>query len=286
VEGGRAVTDEVTKRRAKLGIELRKARTAAKMTQAQAAAKLGCRQGKINKIETTQCAVSSGDLSTLLAIYNLPERDKIAIQMLAARGVPTSSRSRVYLQMRALEPEATEILSLHSERLPGLLQSEHYARTQLARAGDAEDVASLLLDRQERIRLLTVENQPRYRVILSESSLHRMPGGRTARLVADQAQHLLDLCVAHEHISVQILTYNADIPFLDPDFTVLKYAGAQSDVAYVEYGTEGRLLRRAKTVAERERYWNQLHRAALTYEASRSFLHDVVAAARRAGGNT
>lgn len=277
------MADEVTKRRAKLGVELRKARSAAKMTQAQVAAKLGCRQGKINKIETTQCAVSSRDLSMLLAIYDLPERDKVAIQMLAVQvgGVPTSSMSRVYLQMRALEPETTEILTLHSERMPGLLQSEHYTRTQLARAGDAADMAALLWDRQERIRVLTVENRPRYRVILSESSLYRMPGGRAPHLVADQAQYMLDFCAAHEHISVQILTYNADIPFLDPDFTVLKFAGAQSDVAYVEYATEGRILRRAKTVAERERYWHQLRRAALTHEDSRSFLHDLVALARR-----
>lgn len=278
------MADDVTKRRAKLGVELRKARSAAKMTQAQAAAKLGCRQGKINKIETTQCAVSSSDLSMLLAVYDPPEPDRIAIQTLAAGGVPTSSRSRVYLQMRALEPDATEILSLHSERMPGLLQSEHYTRTQIARARSAADMASLLWDRQERFRLLAVENQPRYRVILSESSLHRMPGGRAPYLVAGQAQYLLDLCATHEHISVQILTYDADIPFLDPDFTVLKFAGAQSDVTYVEYATEGRILRRAKTVAERERYWYQLHRAALTYEDSRRFLHHVVTLARRPVG--
>ena len=100
--------------------------------------------------------------------------------------------------------------------------------------------------------LLTAARAPRYRVILSESSLHRMPGGRRPTLVEDQAQHLLDLDDDHEHVSIQILTYEADIPYLDPDFTVLEFdgtrPGAHKDTVYVEYATEGRVSTGARPV--------------------------------------
>jgi transcriptional regulator with XRE-family HTH domain len=283
------VADDATKRRARLGAELRRVREDAGMTQARVASALGCVQGKINKIETTQCAVSPKDLARLLAIYEVPEEPRNRIQLLAAHagpGVRAGSRSNsAYLQLRMLEGDASLIRSLHSERIPGLLQSEHYMLRQYESAGDATDVSSLLLDRRERVGLLSAARAPRYRTILSESSLQRMPGGRRATLVEDQAQYLLDLIDEHEHVSIQILTYDANIPYLDPDFTVLEFdgtrPGAHKDTVYVEYATEGRVSTGARLVIDRVKYWNRLRQAALSPEDSKKYLHDLIVAARR-----
>jgi transcriptional regulator with XRE-family HTH domain len=283
------VADDATKRRARLGAELRRARDDAGMTQARVASALGCVQGKINKIETTQCAVSPKDLARLLAIYEVPEDRRTTIQLLAAHagpGVRAGSRSNAaYLQLRMLEGDATLIRALHSERIPGLLQSEHYMLRQYESAGDTTDVSSLLLDRRERVGLLSAARAPRYQAILSESSLHRMPGGRRPTLVEDQAQHLLNVIDEFEKVSIQILTYEAKIPYLDPDFTVLEFdgsrPGAHKDTVYVEYATEGRVATGARLVADRVKYWNRLHQAALSPEDSKKYLHDLVLAARR-----
>jgi transcriptional regulator with XRE-family HTH domain len=271
---------DAAKRRAKLGAELRNARAEAGMTQTQAAAALGCRQGKINKIETSQCAISPKDLSKLLAIYEVRAERRAEIRQLATHagpGVPAHSRSNTaYLAMRAAEQRAAEVLSLHSERIPGLLQSEHYMLKQYALAGDGTDLATLLLDRQERAQVFANDDGPRYRAILSESSLHRLPGGRQPILVIDQAQHLLSLCESHAQLSVQILTFDADIPYLDTDFTVLTFGGREKDIAYVENVTEGRIIRGARPVADRLEYWQGMRHAALSPEESTEFLRDLI----------
>jgi transcriptional regulator with XRE-family HTH domain len=271
-------------RRGKLGAALRDARRAAGLTQERAAEELGCRQGKINKIETTQCAVSPKDLNRLLEIYQASDELANRIKVLAAPGAPGqptgSHPNSAFLQLLELEPQASEILALHSERIPGLLQSEYYTLSQFSRAGDPTDLAALLYDRQQRARLFTTENPPRYRVVLSESSLYRMPGGRTPALVIDQAEHLLTLDETHEQVSVHILTFEADIPYLDADFTVLKFTDGTKDLAYVEYATEGKIFRAAKPVAERELYWQRVRNAALGTEDSRKFLEDLIDRAR------
>jgi transcriptional regulator with XRE-family HTH domain len=271
-------------RRGKLGAALRDARLAAGMTQARAAAELGCRQGKINKIETTHCAISPKDLHRLIEIYSPADELAARIRVLSVHdgpGVPAGTRlNPSFLRLLELEPSATEILSLHSERMPGLLQSEYYTLTQFARAEDPTDVPTLLYDRQERARLFTIDDPPCYHVILSESSLHRLPGGRAPGLVIDQAQYLLTLGEAHERVSIQILTFDADIPFLDADFTVLRFEDSRQDLAYVEYATAGRIFRATKAVADRVAYWNLLHRAALGIEETRKFLEDLIEQAR------
>jgi transcriptional regulator with XRE-family HTH domain len=280
-------------RRTKLGSALRDARRAAGLTQARAATALGCRQGKINKIETTHCAISPKDLHQLLQIYRVPDDVATRIKALAVPtdpGRPDDSRPNPsFLQLLELERNATEILSLHSERIPRPLQCEPYMLMQFTRSGDRTNLATLLYDWRERARLFTADHPPQYNVILSESSLHRMPGGRSPALVIDQAEHLLALSSAHERVSLQILTFDAAIPYLDADFTVLRFGDTEKDVAkdiaYVEYATEGRMFRAAKPVADRVLYWNRVHNAALSVEDSRKFLVDLIDEARTAWRN-
>jgi hypothetical protein len=106
--------------------------------------------------------------------------------------------------------------------------------------------------------------------------LHRLPGGRQPILVIDQAQHLLSLCERHSQLSVQILTFDAKIPYLDADFTVLTFGGGEKNIAYVENATEGRIIRGAKPVADRLEYWEKIHHAALTPQESTKFLRDLI----------
>ncbi|OLF13090.1 hypothetical protein BLA60_07615 [Actinophytocola xinjiangensis] len=284
------MTGRLGARRTRLGAALREARRDAGLTQALAAAALGCRQGKINKIETTHCAISPKDLNQLLQIYGTSEDTASRIRSLAVSagpGHPADTRpSPSYLRLLELEQQASEILALHSERIPRPLQSEPYMLMQFTRSGESADLTSLLFDWQERARMFTADDPPHYRALLSESSLHRMPGGRTPSRVIDQAEHLLRLGRRHERVSIQILTFDADIPYLDADFTVLRFAGQEKDVAYVEYATEGRMFRAAKPVADRVLYWNRLRSAALTVEDSRKFLENLVDEARVAWSNT
>jgi hypothetical protein len=76
-----------------------------------------------------------------------------------------------------------------------------------------------------------------------------MPGGRNARMMIDQAEHLLRLMGEHEQLELRILTFDADIPYVDTGFKILQFPGDhQSDFAYVEYPGGIRKIRSAHEV--------------------------------------
>lgn len=282
---GDPVADEATLRRSELLARLRAARLAAGMTQTRVAAALDCSQGKINKIETGVSNIQPDDLNALLRLYNVPESERNEIKSLTALvgpAVPGRPRfSPAYLELLERERTAVEIRALHSERIPRLLQCERYLLTQFRHAGDSTDPTTLLFTQAERAKIFSQDNPPRYRVVLAESALHRQPGGRTPSMAIDQAKHLIDLGKSHPRVSIQILTYGAELPFLEPDFTVLKFGGRARDVAYAEHIATEIVFHRAKALRHVVAYWDQVHRAALNVDDSQAFLHDLIERAKR-----
>jgi transcriptional regulator with XRE-family HTH domain len=283
------VAQEATKR-LQLGQALAAARKGAGITQQRAANAIGCTQPKINKIETTTCTVTRNDLDNLLRVYDPPEEQRQRILQLAAESRPGPSAgirvNRDYLKLLDLERQATEVLVLHAERIPNLLQSEHYMLMQHKAAGhgplDPIDMARILQDRQEREQLFTTARPPRYRALFSVSAFHRMPDGRTAELVIDQAQHLLMLADKYpSHLTIQVIPWRAKLPYLPHDLTVLRFADPKDDQVYSEYGIgESRIYSGKKQVTAHIAYWTMAHDAALTVEETRKFLHDLIVEAR------
>lgn len=276
---------DATRRRAELGAELRKARDHAGLTQKQAATFLGCTQSKITKIETAASDVKPHDLERLLRLYDPSEALLLKIKTLAALPSPglTEIARRphaAYVRLLDKEPRASVVLALHSERIPCPLQSNPYRLKQYQLAGDSTAQAVLMLDRNHRAEIFTdPARTTRYRVLLSESALHRLPGGRTPDLLVDQAKYLLELTERYERLSLQIVTFTADIPFMDADFTVLKFSDPKDDVAYVDTNIDAQLIEGTQRVADREKYWHRVQRAALSTEDSKKFLHGLMDAA-------
>jgi transcriptional regulator with XRE-family HTH domain len=278
------VVNDATSRR-QLGRELRKARTEAKLTQSAIAAILGCGQGKINKIETTLVAVSRAELELMLKAYQLPEDKADDLRRLAVHDRIRRRRNSVltspaFEELSDRESDATEVLCWHSERIPGPLQSEHYMFQQFNTNAGTYDVVQLARRRLARTRVFTVENPPHYQVILSESSLYRMPGGRSPELVVDQAEHLLTCMKSYARLTLRILTFDAPVPYVDSDFVVLRF-NDEDDFAYLEYPGGARILTKPKELAHFEEHWRELRDAALSTEDSMQFL-DQLAEVHRA----
>ena len=163
---------EATARR-RLSRELRTARIAAGLTQSAVAEYLGCRQGKVNKIEDGSVGVDAGDLEKLLAHYGIDGDDELAGRL---RALAEEDRQRqrtklppvprAYRQFCDLQLEASEILGWHSEGIPGSLQSDHYVLTQFKEyARTDRDVAELLRMRRARTEVLTIAGAPRFQVV-------------------------------------------------------------------------------------------------------------------------
>lgn len=269
-----------TARRRQLGRALRKAREQAGLTQSTVAKRLGCGQAKINKIETTLVAISLDELETLIALYGIADLKAAELRALASQDHADGPRRTVaspawsaFEQLRDLEQDARDILCWHSERIPKPLQSEYYLLKQHhADTKTPADVVRLLRQLEARARIFTIDDPPLYRVILSESSLRRMPGGRSPKLVVDQVEHLLGLMNRYERLRLQILTFQAMIAFVDTDFQILRFAGDEPDFAYVEAAGGARTFERAEEINRFEEHWRELSSAALSLGETKAYL--------------
>lgn len=282
----RTELEDPTTRRLQLGRALRMARKATGLTQAAVAAALSCSQGKINKFETTFVTVSRPDLDMMIELYGIGEEKAEELRQLAEIDRPDlRPRTKLvgtwsaFASFVNLESDASEICCWHSERIPAPLQSEHYMLRQ-HQTDSTSATDKVIRQKQARSRIFAAENPPSYRVVLSESSLHRMPGGRSPELIRDQVDHLLDLIAEHKHLTLQILSFDAPVPFVDSDFEILRFADGHSDFAYIESPGGARTFKRPNDLNKFEEHWRQLHDAALSREDSITFLEDLAKKAR------
>lgn len=275
------VNDEATTRRQSLGRKLRRARDAAGLTQAAVAERLGCGQAKINKIETTLVGISPTELDKLLEIYGVTgtavdELRELAEQDLRAGPARTkfSTAMAAFAALSGLEQEATEIRCWHGERIPGTLQCEAYVLKQHEHLFTQDgDVAGVLRQWTARTGLFTAAAPPRYRVVLSESSLHRLPGGWSAELLTDQVTHLLALTATHPRLELRILPFAAAVPFVEIDFQILRFDNpAQPDFAYIEHPGGSVKYHKADVLRKFDEHWQKLADAALSPMDSTIFL--------------
>ncbi|MEV5753378.1 helix-turn-helix transcriptional regulator [Actinoallomurus sp. NPDC052308] len=134
-----------------------------------------------------------------------------------------------------VESEATEMLEYEPQAVPGLLQTEEYARAQI-RTGrirdNDEEIERHVAARMSRQEILTRKNPPFLWVILDEAVLRRPVGG--VEVMRDQFARLVDVSQS-AHVMLQVLPFAAGAHggmsgpmtlFTLPDETMLVYAEA------------------------------------------------------------
>ncbi|MFJ3878616.1 helix-turn-helix domain-containing protein [Streptomyces sp. NPDC090077] len=201
-----------TYRQARLGAELRKMRLHAGVTAEFAAGLLGIDRGKIPNIESGVRTISAERLSTLAANYGCTDETYLAaltaMTQARVRGWWDQYRGRLaagMLDIAELEWHATQLHTVQTVHVPGLLQTEDYARAifgaflpELTRL----DVELRVAFRRER-RLVLERPQPvRYTGFVHEAALRMQFGGRRAALA--QLEYLAEQSTA-DHITIRVL---------------------------------------------------------------------------------
>lgn len=279
------MNEDATARRQQLGRLLRRAREAAELTQTYVAGKLGCGQAKITKIETTLVGISLPELAILIDLYELPAHEAAELRRLTeldqqngpARTKHSTSPA-AFGELTELEPEAREIRCWHSDRIPGTLQSQMYvlAQHESEFAANNAEVTRVLRAWTARTKLFTMENPPRYRAILSESSLRRIRASRATQLGVDQSEHLVKLIDRHQQLELQILLFDAEIDYVDSDFQHLMFDGDRhGEFVYIEYPGASRKCKSEPVLAKCREEWEKLSAAALDLSESREFLNKI-----------
>jgi len=239
----------------------------------------------LSRIETAHTGISESDLDRLLTVYDVPAEDRDRLRDLNRRGRArvwwTQYRSSVphpYDEYVALEAEAVLISEWEAQIVPGLLQTDEYARAVIeAGAGvRGQDVVERRLAlRMARQSILTLEPIATLSMVLDEAVLHREVGGpgvlrrQLTRLANDSRRPGLEL---------RILPFSAGAHAAQTEsFMVLEFApGTRNPVVHSESLTGGLFQVTPDEVEVYREALTDLRQRALSAEDSRTAIHERV----------
>jgi hypothetical protein len=213
------------------------------MTGEQVSEKLGWSVAKVSRIETARTAVAPGDLAQLLDAYEVSGSHREWLT-----GLGHSARQRgwwdayadvlgpEYATLIALEAQAESVAWYAAQVVPGLLQTEDYAR-EIFRAtlpfsppGEIERRVRVQIARR---RVLAGDNPLRLWVALDEAALRKKVGG--AAVMAPQLRYLA-AAATWPNVEIQVVPDAAGAhPAVTGEFVVLHLPEPSApDVAYTE----------------------------------------------------
>jgi len=228
-----------TVRRRELGALLRRLREEKGMSVKQVTEYLLCSPSKVSRIETGQRGATLRDVRDLCGLYGVTdqaERDRLMyLAMESKQHGWWQSFDLPYSTYVGLEAEAVSIRDYDSAVVPGLLQTEDYARAR--HEGAFPRLAPDVIDQRveatlTRQRILTKTDAPVFFSILDEAVLHREVGGpRVAKAQLRQVVEYSEL----PNVTVQVIPYRVGAhPAVDSTFTIVELTGLVPGVVYVE----------------------------------------------------
>lgn len=259
----------LTVRQRELGKRLRELRHQRDLTVEDVAGRLLCSATKVSRLETGMRRPSLRDVRDLCTLYDLDEQASAELMNLA-RGAREQGWWTRYVDVSfepyiGLETEATAITCYSMYDVPGLLQTEEYARA-LIKAIAPEIGADVFEQRVEvrlrRQRLLEQDNRPCYRALLDEAVLHRRVGG--AQVMYTQLGKILE-AAEKGRATVQIIPFDIGAyGAQDSNFVLLEFGESSvSPVVYVEGMTGSRYIDREPDVGGYREAVEQLRNSAL-----------------------
>lgn len=232
-----------TLRRRRLARELLRLRETAGMTIEQASATVGISASHLSRVERAQVGVRLPVVKLLLSTY---EADAAIGTYLTGIAKDASTRGwwhryvgsipEQYATYIGFEAEAEQIWSYDASTMPGLLQTEDYARAMFQ--GGAvryaeEEIARRVEVRLQRQALLTRDQPPKVWVVLDEAVIRRVVGG--TRVFAAQLERVAEVG-ALPHVDIQVMPFAVGAhPGTPGSFVVLKFPEpTDPPVVYIE----------------------------------------------------
>jgi transcriptional regulator with XRE-family HTH domain len=240
-----------TVQRLVLGGQLHRLRESRGISAEQAAEAIRGSHSKISRMEHGRVGFKERDVSDLLTLYGVTDSEERAALLNLAREANTPGWWHAYSDAMpswlepyvGLEAAASVLRTYEVQFVPGLLQTEEYARG-LIRLGSA--VSEDEIDRRAELRVSRQEilggpNPPQLWAVVDEGALRR-PVGST-EIVREQITHLMEMA-ERPAITLQILPFHAGPhAAMGGPFTILRFAEPDlADVVYIEQLTSALYL--------------------------------------------
>jgi transcriptional regulator with XRE-family HTH domain len=272
-----------TPRSRRLGRELRRLRDGRGWTMDQAAKQLSCSTSRISRIESGDIKPRPADVIELLMAYEVPLEGEPGKSLLTlARELRESgwwqrldALSGRYATFIAYEAEASELRNFEPTMVPGLLQTENYARAvnSVGRETDAEVIEQRVRARLTRQEVLTRKASPlKLHAILSEATLLFEVGG--VDVLRGQLEHIARLS-ARPNITVQVLRFAAGATLADRSgFAILSFGGTEPPLGYVETPVGELFVESPKEIERLNTMYDDLKTLAMSPAESIKFIRE------------
>jgi transcriptional regulator with XRE-family HTH domain len=255
-----------------LGGQLRRLRERGQITRERAGDAIRGSESKISRLELGRVSLKERDVADLLALYGVTDDDErdAFLTLVRESNQPGWWHSyhdllpRWFQDYVGLEESAARIQTYEVTFVPGLVQTERYARAVVRRGlADASDdeVDRRVELRMDRQRLLADPAHSRLWAVVDESVLHRAIGGED--VLREQLTHLLDV-TTRPNISLQVVPFRFGGSAAESSFTLLRFAEPElPDVVYLEHLCGALYLDKPDEV---ETYAKVVHRLAVEAE--------------------
>jgi hypothetical protein len=201
----------------------------------------------VSRVETGRVGLRGRDLNDLLELYRVDDQEVAeSLAALAKEGKGRGWWSKYadivgssYATYIGFESEASEVLSYESLCVPGLLQTEEYARAQFSDGFPPAPPSPEHVERKIEVRLARqrVLNRPkplRLTAVIDEAVLHRQVGG--PEVMQGQLRHLTEFS-QRANVSLQVVPYNhvGGHPGSVASFSLIRFALPDDpDLVYLE----------------------------------------------------
>ena len=241
-----------------LGGQLRRLRESADVTPDAAAWRIRASRSKISRMEHGRVGFKERDVSDLLDLYDVTDKQVIAgLMALATQANAQAWWARYgdilpgwFEPYLGLEAAAQRIRTFDLQFINGLFQTPAYARAVTAiglRRAPESEIERRVAIRLKRQELLTTPGAPQVWSVIDEAALRRAVGGPEVML--GQIYHLIKMARL-PNVSLQVIPFAAGgHDAAGGSFTVLRFSQPDiADVVYLEQLTGAQYLERRADV--------------------------------------
>jgi transcriptional regulator with XRE-family HTH domain len=233
-----------TVRRLVLGNQLRRLREDSGVSREDAGYLIRGSGSKISRMELGKVGLKERDVADLLTLYGVRDQNERQsfLELVRESNQPgwwhrySDLLPHWFQDYVGLEESATRIQTYEIQFVPGLLQTEEYARAVALRGlpeAPTDEVERRVQLRMGRQRIFDSSRAPRLWAVIDESVLHRPIGD--AKVLRDQIEHLQEVSLL-PHVSLQVLPLRQGGSAAEGAFTILRFTEQEiPDIVYLEH---------------------------------------------------